>query len=623
MRNILLYFFLLFSFAGFSQVSYDFDLPQSTHEFQYMRIDSGCLIGLGNNNTDYILQVNGGLRGVIFDSLGSISWGNISGFRTMRAFQTGSGSNWRTVIGDVDGHYNGTVFETSILGGAAYLDRTSHTAKFGINTNNPQFPLDVIGDINVLAPITSQISTVNGTSRQDILAHPHFLQLQTVFNSGLEYNSFTLDTSTDYALHYESNLGSIGQYWFPRQTNGVPGEVLTNVDGSGHLQFFPPNTGDDWHLLGNAGTDTLTDFLGTTDDNPIIFKCFNLERARIASNGNVGIGDNQPGSTLSVVGSFQYRDGTQGADRVLTSDVDGHASWQSFAPDTSANLVYGRIGIGGSNNMLSSDTAFRAFYDFGIPTMIIKNAGNSGFLQVGSDIQIGNSGGGGNFHLFATDNKELIITVQPGASGNFSFALPNNDGNANQVLATDGTGMLSWVAPGAGPTGATGPTGSNGSAGATGATGATGSQGPTGAGIQYSDTTSIIATKSYVSNGFSVIPASSDQTGLTAAVPTFLTYNTGGAVGTYRVGGYITVTAVAVDVIQFQVTYTDETAASRTQLFFPQGLTSASIATTGSYAFPPLDIRAAASSQIIVKTVLTVGGGTITYDAGANVVKLY
>ncbi len=53
--------------------------------------------------------------------------------------------------------------------------------------------------------------------------------------------------------------------------------------------------GKDWSLLGNAGTNPDTNFLGTTDVNDLRFRTNNLERMRIASSGNVGI--NHPSFT--------------------------------------------------------------------------------------------------------------------------------------------------------------------------------------------------------------------------------------------------------------------------------------------------------------------------------------
>ena len=110
------------------------------------------------------------------------------------------------------------------------------------------------------------------------------------------------------------------------------------------------------------------------------------------------------------------------------------------------------------------------------------------------------------------------------------------------------------------------------------------------------------------------------QTGATTvtsyAVPGSTTFNT------FRVGGYITVTAVSLDVIQLQVSWTDETSTSRTQSFFVQGATTG-IGTTGANSYSPIDIRVKKGTTITVATVLTTGTGSITYDVGANITQLY
>ncbi|MCX7863348.1 MAG: hypothetical protein N2449_10185 [Bacteroidales bacterium] len=57
-------------------------------------------------------------------------------------------------------------------------------------------------------------------------------------------------------------------------------------DGTKWLRLFDANTRP-WLLNGNSGTNALTDFLGTTDSQPLIIKTNNTERARILSSGNV------------------------------------------------------------------------------------------------------------------------------------------------------------------------------------------------------------------------------------------------------------------------------------------------------------------------------------------------
>jgi len=49
------------------------------------------------------------------------------------------------------------------------------------------------------------------------------------------------------------------------------------------------------------------------------------------NNSNVGIGVNNPQAKLDITGSIKITDGTQGANKILTSDANGLASWQTFS----------------------------------------------------------------------------------------------------------------------------------------------------------------------------------------------------------------------------------------------------------------------------------------------------
>lgn len=56
-----------------------------------------------------------------------------------------------------------------------------------------------------------------------------------------------------------------------------------------------------WNTSGNSVTNKQ--FLGTTNNKPLIFKTNNAERMRILPNGNVGIGTNAPAAKLHITGS--------------------------------------------------------------------------------------------------------------------------------------------------------------------------------------------------------------------------------------------------------------------------------------------------------------------------------
>lgn len=120
--------------------------------------------------------------------------------------------------------------------------------------------------------------------------------------------------------------------------------------------------------------------------------------------------------------------------------------------------------------------------------------------------------------------------------------------------------------------------------------------------------------------GGTYIKSSNDLTAQTAAVTsiTTVTVVNDSAYHTFSVGGYLTVTAISVNTITLQVTYTDETNTSTTQSFFGQGLSTAAIGTTGAVSFPPMTIRAKFNTAITLKTIVT-GAGSETYDVGGYI----
>jgi hypothetical protein len=59
-------------------------------------------------------------------------------------------------------------------------------------------------------------------------------------------------------------------------------------------------TAQNWLLKGNAATSPNKNFVGTTDNKPLVFRTKNLERMRILGNGKVGIGTATPEALLNV-----------------------------------------------------------------------------------------------------------------------------------------------------------------------------------------------------------------------------------------------------------------------------------------------------------------------------------
>lgn len=60
-----------------------------------------------------------------------------------------------------------------------------------------------------------------------------------------------------------------------------------------------------WNLKGNAGTTPSADFIGTTDGNDWVVRTNNIERMRVLSTGNIGIGTTNPSYALHVMGKLK------------------------------------------------------------------------------------------------------------------------------------------------------------------------------------------------------------------------------------------------------------------------------------------------------------------------------
>jgi hypothetical protein len=100
-------------------------------------------------------------------------------------------------------------------------------------------------------------------------------------------------------------------------------------DGSGLTGIIPFGG---WSISGNAGTDPAVNFLGTTDDNPIVFRVNNNERMRLNRNGNLSfsgynvfIGNeagnsNDDGYFNTGIGFYALRNNTSGSYNIAIGD---------------------------------------------------------------------------------------------------------------------------------------------------------------------------------------------------------------------------------------------------------------------------------------------------------------
>ena len=66
--------------------------------------------------------------------------------------------------------------------------------------------------------------------------------------------------------------------------------VVTDANGcsynAGNMRLYAPER-EDWTMAGNAGTNPVTQFMGTTDNKDFVFRTNNVERLRIKANGTI------------------------------------------------------------------------------------------------------------------------------------------------------------------------------------------------------------------------------------------------------------------------------------------------------------------------------------------------
>lgn len=80
-----------------------------------------------------------------------------------------------------------------------------------------------------------------------------------------------------------------------------------------------------WSLLGNTGTDSAINFIGTKDAQPLTIKTADAARMIVSSDGKVGIGTTTPSATLNVDGTVKFENLGTGSNEVdvLVLNTDG------------------------------------------------------------------------------------------------------------------------------------------------------------------------------------------------------------------------------------------------------------------------------------------------------------
>ncbi|HQQ94695.1 MAG TPA: hypothetical protein PLQ93_09085, partial [Bacteroidia bacterium] len=177
----------------------------------------------------------------------------------------------------------------------------------------------------------------------------------------------------------------------PNNAPGTSGQVLMS-SGAGLAPTWASPNGINWTLLGNTGTSTLTNWIGTNDANSLLFKTNGIQRMLIESGGNVYVGvpsNPEPDAKLDVVGSNALTNGLNGVflDIQNSSNTTNNLTGIRFTGSSAANwytktailvpYTNGAFGVSDMVFALNNVNAIGAV-SMADARMIIKSNGNVG-----------------------------------------------------------------------------------------------------------------------------------------------------------------------------------------------------------------------------------------------------
>ncbi len=238
------------------------------------------------------LGLNMGIRNTVFQ------WQTGTGSNDLFTFTTDASANGTGSLVNIQTGVGSTVLPLRVRAGSTEALSVNSAGNVGIGATLSGQKLSVAGNLG----ITGTFSILEGG------ASPSFY---TIFQGG--------DQTGNIIYTLPTNDGSANQ--------------VLRTDGDGLLSWVDVTATNAWGLTGNSGTLPATNFLGTTDLQPLIMKTNSIERMRILGTGEIGIGSAVSGVALNVNGTIRttvFQLGTSATSGyVLTSDSGGVGTWQA------------------------------------------------------------------------------------------------------------------------------------------------------------------------------------------------------------------------------------------------------------------------------------------------------
>ncbi len=171
-----------------------------------------------------------------------------------------------------------------------------------------------------------------------------------------------------------------------------------------------------WETNGNANTNPPGDFLGTTDNEPLVIKTNSTERLRVDPSGNVGIGTATPSAALHVAPGkvLRIEGGTSATDANDYFSFGGYGTFGIDAP----GVVNGRLVVDPSGNVgIGTATPSAALHV--APGKVLRIEGGTSATDANDYFSFG---GNGTFGIDAPGVVNGRLVVQN--SGNVGIGTP-------------------------------------------------------------------------------------------------------------------------------------------------------------------------------------------------------
>lgn len=225
---------------------------------------------------------------------------------------TGNGSlaNFASINWGANAHF--TKISMDVTGGSSFVDMDTiqywsvpYALHSGIADSLSQpMRLSKLSDVDTLGVTTGYVLKWNGSVWIPALDNDSDTAAYAL-NAG---HAITSDTAA-YSLNVLSTIDTV-PFSFNSDSSlfASNSTSATNALNSDYcdtatyaLNVVNPNTY--WNLIGNSGTNPVSNFIGTIDNTDLVFKTNAVERMRLLANGKIGIGITAPTAGLHVVGN--------------------------------------------------------------------------------------------------------------------------------------------------------------------------------------------------------------------------------------------------------------------------------------------------------------------------------